>query len=173
MGLVDPWHTWPCIWLLFILCCTHWYSEQCLNLFYTFLLPGLQKKKMLSTQHFYSVLLPKAFHIHSCGVQHDCCFIAHSNTIQQSRQDARQAILYAAERTREVSVNRCNYQMWTLAKKVRGNTLLRSAIGSLMPPKSLQSWHHLLLEMEPLGPWSCVMVWIQFYYEGECCIWPH
>lgn len=111
-----------------------------------------EKKKLLSIQHFYSTLLPKGFHMQHPAGRNASAAQSHMAIRHNTwRQDARQAIPYAAERMREANVNRCSYQMWTLAKRSGRTFFLRSATGSLIPPKSLQSWHHILFQIECPG----------------------
>lgn len=88
------------------------WSAQCLDLFLPLQLPGSQKKKNAANppfllHHFSQRISTYIPH----GVKCNHCLIDLAALYKSLRQDAREAILYAAERTGEASVNGCDYQM--------------------------------------------------------------
>lgn len=109
------------------------YSEQCLRLFLTLTLPGSQKTKCCWSD-ISITLFPKGFRVHSLLGGMQLLFNSteqHYTTVGDRMQERQYCTQLRG--TREANVNRCNYQMWTLAKEVRANTPLRNATGSLMP----------------------------------------
>lgn len=125
------------------------FSERCLNLFHTFLLPGLQKKKKCCQLNIAMACYSQTV---STFIPAGCNLMAVSQRTvtlynSQDRMQARQYRMQLKGQGKPVStdaITRC--ELWPRRSE---QTLFKKCYGIFNAPKSLQSWHHVLLETEP------------------------
>ena len=164
-GLVELWPIWPCIWslptlpsALTVILNSIW------NCFFHFHFLAHKRKKCCWANISIAPLFPKGFPTHSPLGKTQVLFNSTEWHYPTAWDRMREARLDAAERTREASVNRCNYQMWIRATEVRADTPLRNTMESSMPKS------HSNLGITSYSRWTCLKLWpfaIPCFEEGE------
>lgn len=126
-------------------------SEQCLDLFLTLTLPGSQKKKHcwsnISIAHFsqrVSTCIPR-------WVKCDCCLIAHSNTIQQSKTGCERGNIVCSWKDKGSQCQQMQLPDVNFGQGGQGKHSFKKCHGISNAQKSLQPWRHILFKMESSG----------------------
>lgn len=149
-GLLDPWPIWPCMWSLLNLPNT-WtvtLNTVCICFLHLHFLAHKRKKCCWSDISI-APLFPKGFCVHSLLGEMQLLFNRHRATLYNSlRQDAKEAILYAAERDKGSQCQQMQLPDVNFGPGGQGKHSFKKCYGTFNARKSLQPWHHILLKTE-------------------------
>lgn len=150
MVLADPWHTWSCIWRLFTLLhtLTVFLNSVWICFIHFYFLAYKRKKKCCQL----NIAMACYSQTVSTFIPAGCNLIAVSQRTvtlynSQDRMQARPYRMQLKGQGKPVStdaITRC--ELWPRRSE---QTLFKKCYGIFNAPKSLQSWHHVLLETEP------------------------